>query len=196
MRYMPLAAALAAALTISPASATIRIAGDSGGVIGTYLDRGESMRRSGDRVVIDGPCLSACTLVLGSVPRDRICVTSRAQLGFHAAYDPGPNGEQVTNRAGTSLLMGHYPSHIRSWIARHGGLTPRMIYLSGSELSSMYASCDSPAFADRPGAAGSRAAGGSASGRASNADAWRQDAAQPTAGTAHRPQRRTQHRNP
>ena len=49
MRYAPLIAALAAALTTSPASATIRIAGDAGGRIGTYLKRIEAMRQSGER---------------------------------------------------------------------------------------------------------------------------------------------------
>ena len=35
----------------------------------------------GEQVVIDGPCLSACT-ALGVIPRERICVTPRARLGF------------------------------------------------------------------------------------------------------------------
>src|SRR5438445_6131486 len=139
MRYAPLIAALAAALTTSPASATIRIAGDDGGQIGSYLKRHEAMRQSGERVVIDGPCLSACTMVLGAIPRNRICVTSRAQLGFHAAYHLGQNGGQVTSRAGTLLLMDHYPQQVRNWIARRGGLSGQMVYLSGRELWSMFA---------------------------------------------------------
>src|SRR5258705_13641584 len=162
MRYAPLIAALAAALTPSPTSATIRIAGDAGGQIGTYLKRIEAMRQSGESVVIDGPCLSACTMVLGAIPRNRICVTSRAQLGFHAAYDLDQNGRQVTSRGGTLLLMDHYPQQVRNWIARHGGLSRQMTYLSGRELSSMYASCDSLAGEDRPGASASRTVGGAA----------------------------------
>jgi hypothetical protein len=173
MRYAFLMAALAGALTISPASATIRIAGDAGGQIGAYLDRHDAMRQSGERVVIDGPCLSACTMVLGAIPRNRICVTSRALLGFHAAYDLDQSGRQVTSRGGTSLLMDHYPRHVRSWIARRGGLSPQMKYLGGRELSSMYASCDSLAGEDRPGA--SRAVGGAAPDftQSSRADSWR-----------------------
>jgi hypothetical protein len=31
---------------------------------------------------------------------------------------------------------------VRSWIARRGGLSPRMMYLSGRELAAMYNSCD------------------------------------------------------
>jgi hypothetical protein len=191
MRYAPLIAALAAALTTSPASATIRIAGDAGGQIGTYLKRIEATRQSGERVVIDGPCLSACTMVLGAIPRNRICVTSRAQLGFHAAYDLDQNGRQVTSRGGTSLLMDHYPQQVRNWIARRGGLSGQMMYLSGRELSSMYASCDSL----------SRIVGGAAPGFAQSprarADAWRRQKGTKLIGrtAAYKTRRRTRHEN-
>src|SRR5215472_4971524 len=97
MRCAPFIATLAASLATLPASATVRIAGDTGGQIGPYLTRFEAVRRSGERVVIDGPCLSACTMVLGAIPRNRICVTARAKLGFHAAYDLDQNGGEVTN---------------------------------------------------------------------------------------------------
>ena len=30
---------------------------------------------------------------------------------------------------------------VREWIARHGGLSPRMMYLTGRELASMYPTC-------------------------------------------------------
>ena len=52
-----------------------RILDDSGGRIGNYLTRYEALRKSGRRVAIDGTCASACTLLLGVIPRDRICVT-------------------------------------------------------------------------------------------------------------------------
>jgi hypothetical protein len=154
------------------------------------------MRQSGERVVIDGPCLSACTMVLGAIPRNRICVTSRAVLGFHAAYDLDQSGRQVTSRGGTSLLMGHYPRHVRSWIARRGGLSPQMKYLGGRELSSMYASCDSLAGEDQPGA--SRAVGGAAPDftQSSRADSWRrQKGAKPIGRTEAHKSRRTRHEN-
>ena len=50
-----------------------------------YLRTFAQIRQSGERVIIDGPCLSACTLVLSTIPKSRICVTRRAILGFHAA---------------------------------------------------------------------------------------------------------------
>jgi hypothetical protein len=136
-----LGAALAA-LVMSSASATIRISGDAGGQIGPYLDRMSALRHSGERIVIDGPCLSACTLVLGAIPHNRICVTRRAQLGFHAAWRPGEYGQRVISRGGTKLLMDNYPPEVKRWIARRGGLRTQMMYLSGRELTSMYQSCE------------------------------------------------------
>jgi hypothetical protein len=192
MRWAFLIAALAGALMISPASATIRIAGDGGGQIGAYIQRHAAMRQSGERVVIDGPCLSACTMVLGAIPRNRICVTSRAVLGFHAAYDLDQSGQQVTSYGGTSLLMAHYPQHVRSWIARRGGLSRQMMFLSGRALSSMYAPCDSFAGEDRPG--GSQAVVGAPDFTpTAQADWRRRKSAKPISRTAAHKLRRTRH---
>jgi len=99
------------------------------------------IRESGQRVIIDGPCLSACTMVLGVIPRNRICVTRRARLGFHAAWHHGENGRPATNRGGTQLLMAVYPQNVKNWINRRGGLTREMKYLTGRELASMYPTC-------------------------------------------------------
>jgi hypothetical protein len=134
--------AVLAALTASAASAAVRIKADPGGQIGPYLEELEQLRSSGERVIIDGPCLSACTMVLGVIPRNRICVTPRARLGFHAAWHPGDNGRPITSRAATQLLMDIYPENVRTWIKERGGLTPRMMFLSGRELAAMYQPCD------------------------------------------------------
>lgn len=126
---------------VSSASAQFRIAEDRGGQIGPYLKQFAMIRDSGSRVIIDGTCLSACTLILGTVPKDRICVTSRANFGFHAAWNMAPGGRPVFSEEGTRLLWDIYPNAVRQWIKRQGGLTPRMIFLRGKELASMYASC-------------------------------------------------------
>jgi hypothetical protein len=47
--------------------ADVRIRSSPGGDVLFYLRFFESVRNSGDRVIIDGPCLSACTLVPGSL---------------------------------------------------------------------------------------------------------------------------------
>jgi hypothetical protein len=129
------------ALSSINASAVVRITDDVGGRIGTYVEAYSAVRASGERVVIDGACLSACTLVLGIVPRDRICVTHRATLGFHAAWMPGPSGKPVRSAIGTRALWEVYPPHLRRWISSRGGLSSKMIFLRGRELSAMYPRC-------------------------------------------------------
>ena len=144
---------LAAALLLVGAGtshAVVRIADDRGGLIGTYGDKYQGLRTSGETVIIDGLCASACTIVLGAVPHDRICVTSRANLGFHAAWDFGAHGREVTNPDATQILYSMYPSPVRRWIAARGGLKPQMIFLRGAELTSMYRSCYLDARASSP----------------------------------------------
>ena len=133
--------AVATALSGLSASAAVRIRGDNGGQIGPYIEQLIALRESGQQVIIDGPCLSACTMVLGVIPRERICVTRRARLGFHAAWHPAENGRIATNPGGTQLLMAVYPQNVKKWIAKRGCLTRQMKYLSGRELASMYRSC-------------------------------------------------------
>ena len=130
------------ALSVTSASATMRISGDRGGQIGHYLEAFAALRSSGESVVIDGSCLSACTLVLGLVPHERICATQRARLGFHAAWMPDRDGNPVTSPLGTQALWSIYPTSVRRWINRHGGLSRKMIYLQGRELGGIVASCD------------------------------------------------------
>src|SRR5437879_10377584 len=84
--------------------AVVRSADDRGGPIGTYVDKYQGLRTSGETVIIDGLCASACTIVLGAVAHDKICVTSHATLGFHAAWDFGANGRAITNSEATQML--------------------------------------------------------------------------------------------
>jgi hypothetical protein len=132
--------------------AEIRIAEDRGGRIGTYVDRYQGLRSSGENVIIDGLCASACTIVLGAVAHDKICVTSNANLAFHAAWDFGSNGRAVTNAEATQMLYSMYPSPVRRWISQRGGLTPHMIFLRGKQLMGMYKPCylDAQASSPRP----------------------------------------------
>jgi len=124
------------------ASADVRIINDPGGEVASYLRTFYEMRASGERIVIDGPCLSACTLLTGIVPRDHVCITHRAVLGFHAAsYYNDVSRSLVPTRTGTRLVMRLYPTEIRTWINRHGGLTPQLIMMRGQDLSAFYPPC-------------------------------------------------------
>ena len=134
-------AAVALCAAISPALADIRILSSPGGQVGPFIELFDRVRASGERVVIDGPCLSACTLVLMTVPSDRICVTRRAVLGFHAARSMDRRGKMYAEPEASKAVQEAYPAAIRSWINRRGGLTSRMLLLRGRELTAIYPSC-------------------------------------------------------
>ena len=133
--------ALLALLLASPASAEVRILASPGGEVGPFLDLFARVRASGERVVIDGPCLSACTLVLSTVPSERICVTRRAVLGFHAARSMDTRGRMYAEPEASAAVLRAYPSAVRSWIRRRGGLTSRVLLLRGRELAAIYPVC-------------------------------------------------------
>ena len=142
MRFVPgVLAALLLLAGMGASHAVVRIADDRGGRIGTYVDRYQGLRSSGETVIIDGLCASACTIVLGAIPHDKICVTTHAMLGFHAAWDFGANGRAITNPEATQMLYSMYPSPVRRWIAARGGLTPHMIFLRGKQLQALYKPC-------------------------------------------------------
>lgn len=141
MKARIVTAAMLLAIAAAPAGSTVRIYDDPGGQIGPYLDKYQALRQSGERVEIDGLCASACTTLLGSIPSDRICVTPRAVLEFHSAWNPTDSGGQAASAAGNRLLWAHYPPRIRAWIKSHGGLGSRIIYLRWPELGTMYPSC-------------------------------------------------------
>ena len=139
MRRLFIATALLLSLP-SPGSAQdwggcpVVIRGDAGGQIGPYIERLLVVRESRCHVIIDGPCLSPCTMVLGIVPSNRVCATPRARFGFHAAWNHGENGRPVINKGGTRLLRDIYPSNVNGWIKRKGGLTREFKFANARQL--------------------------------------------------------------
>src|SRR5829696_871986 len=104
-------------LCTGPAAADYRVTRDHGGLVETYKTRYVRLRERGERVIIDGICNSACTLVLGIVPLNRICVTPKASLGFHQAYTE-MLGFKMMSYAGTADLLAYYPQSAKDWIQR------------------------------------------------------------------------------
>lgn len=145
MRTIPLpfliSITLLALLAATPARAEVRILSSPGGEVGTFLELFEELRASGERIVIDGPCYSACTLVLSMVPKHRICVTRRAVLGFHAARSIDRRGRIYREPDATRLVLETYPEPVQHWIRRHGGLSSRLLKLRGRELAAIYPRC-------------------------------------------------------
>ena len=141
MRMIRFLLSLFVVLAVTPARADLRITRDHGGYVSEYKAKYERIRDRHERVIIDGICNSACTLVFGIVPMNKICVTPRASLGFHQAYydKAFTFGIKVTSLEGTSDLMSYYPSTVKDWIRRQGGLTTDM---RESISSGLAGSCD------------------------------------------------------
>jgi hypothetical protein len=73
-------------LTASAARAeTIDVSDFQGGLLSTYQTQWSTLAARGVRVRIVGPCVSACTILVGYIPRNNICVMPNAYLGFHGA---------------------------------------------------------------------------------------------------------------
>jgi len=134
-------AAILCLVAAAPAGAEVRILSSPGGEVGDFLRLFADLRQSGERIVIDGPCYSACTLVLSMVPQERICVTRRAVLGFHAARLVDEYGHETPATEATDVVTASYPSGVRAWINRHGGLRPKPIFLRGRELAALFPRC-------------------------------------------------------
>jgi len=137
-------AAILLVLTTTAASADYRITRDHGGLVDEYKAKYARLRDSGERIIIDGICNSACTLVLGIVPLNRVCVTPRASLGFHQAYydKRWTAGVKVASAEGTADLVSYYPSTVKEWIHRNGGLTLQMKHVrNGVDLWTIVDPC-------------------------------------------------------
>ena len=125
MRHLAFALLVPVVIWNFAAAADYRITWDPGGLLEEYKARYAVIRDRGERVIIDGMCGSACTLVLGIVPLNRVCVTPRARLGFHMAYydEATTDGSKVLSHEATAEVMSYYPEAVKEWISRHGGLT-------------------------------------------------------------------------
>jgi len=141
MRFVAL---LLVILLPASARADVRITRDFGGHVDQYKKRFAEIRDRGERVIIDGICNSACTLVLGIVPLNKICVTPRASMGFHQAYYDRryTAGMYVQSYAGTDELMSYYPETLKEWIAEKGGLARQMKTIrNGADLWAIVDPC-------------------------------------------------------
>jgi len=74
---------------------TIDVSDLHGGLVNAYQNQWATLAAQGVKVRIVGPCVSACTLFVGYVPRRNICVMPNAYLGFHWGHYPLPHARDV-----------------------------------------------------------------------------------------------------
>jgi hypothetical protein len=110
---------------------TIDVSDNHGGSVSAYAARWTALAAKGDSVRIVGPCQSACTVLLGHIPRARICVTPAASFGFHLAHLPSAQ----------QTLWAAYAPDIRKWIEAHGPLTPDFIWMGAPDIFHYFHKC-------------------------------------------------------
>ena len=93
-------------------SETIDVYDNHGGRVVEYNARWAGYAQRGVSVRVIGPCKSACTILIGHIPRNRICVTPAARFGFHLAKLPHA----------TAMIWNAYPADIKGWINARGVL--------------------------------------------------------------------------
>jgi hypothetical protein len=110
---------------------TIDISEDRGGFVFIYLMKWQKLAAQHPNVRITGVCLSACTGLLGYIPRKNICMTDKGVLGFHLA----------TMSFATRQLLEVYPDDIKAWIDKHGGLTYQVMWMQAPETYHYFKKC-------------------------------------------------------
>jgi hypothetical protein len=103
--------------------------GGMGGLIGEHTTRFWALGQTGAPVEMRGGCWSACTMITGFVPKERLCFAPGAFLAFHAARTAEP--PYRLNSAGTWTMYASYPAEIRQWIDHHGGVYKLTVEPSG-----------------------------------------------------------------
>jgi hypothetical protein len=110
---------------------TIDISDNHGGSVAVYSQRWKKLAAQDVRVRIVGACQSACTVLLGYIPRDHICVMPAARFGFHLAHNPQMQG----------VLWHAYAPDIRGWINSHGGLAPSFKWMGAPDTYRYFKRC-------------------------------------------------------
>ncbi len=119
-------------LALLPArSETTDVFDNHGGRVAEYSARWAGLAAQSVSVRIPGPCQSACTVLLGHIPRSRICVTEQASFGFHLANLP----------QATATLWAAYPADVKAWINAHGGLTKDFKWMSAPDVFNFFRKC-------------------------------------------------------
>ena len=122
-----------------------RITLDLGGSLVEYIQDYTLQRHLHRDYVIDGACISACTLITGEIPPERVCITPYARLAFHAAFVV-VEGQRVFAAEGTKLSWQIYPPAVRAMLQAKGWKDPdtdqpTLIWLDHDDLLKIYKPC-------------------------------------------------------
>jgi hypothetical protein len=119
----------------------------NGGVMDDFIKYWHQVKREGRQVRIQGRCASSCTLMIGIIPKERICVAPGAYMAFHQASDsyfhPQYGVQRAYSESGTQLMWDHYKKikPIKDFLVATGGLKSDLTKLSGRHLQKIFRAC-------------------------------------------------------
>lgn len=128
-----------------------RITYNSGGNVDTFFKDFGRKRVAGTRFIIDGSCISACTLVTGMAEPGNICATPNARLVFHSAFYM-EDDEKVFAKDATEIIWHTYPVKLRELLRSkgwNGDQHDDLIFIEGNELNAIVRTCTSEDLARR-----------------------------------------------
>ena len=137
----PLALAAALTMAVGPALADGVTCGkpcviqySAGGNVLGFRQQGQQFAAQQTPVIVDGPCLSACTLLVDEA-RGNVCITSRAVFGYHQSF-----ADRDGERSFTPLS--YKTPGLGAFIETHGGL-PKNVFLMVpfAEAKAFYQPC-------------------------------------------------------
>lgn len=114
----------------------ISVADNSGGSVASFVQHARSLQAAGTQVRFTGRCDSACTLLM-ALPARQTCIKPGAYFRFHAPISGDPRMARLTQR----YMMMKYPSWVRSFIERRGGLTAQLVRMDYDYASRFMRSC-------------------------------------------------------
>lgn len=90
-----------------------------GNVLGFRL-QGQELAAQHMPVIVDGPCLSACTLLVDEA-RSNVCITDRAVFGYHQSFADGDGGRSY-------VPLEYKTPGLDAYLETHGG-EPKGVFL-------------------------------------------------------------------
>lgn len=106
-----------------------------GGEVSSFKAAAREIRKTGRKVVIDGPCYSACA-ILADMARSNVCVTKKGRFGFHKGYVVA-----AANDGNMYLLRRYTPEHSRDiagWVKKNGGFPSKGFRMMSNSSAGRY----------------------------------------------------------
>ncbi len=118
---------------------------DPGGDVEDHIKFFHYVKDAGIKIRVAGECVSACTLMLGILPRDKICIDEeKGSFGFHLARTSSEGDVELTNR----LDRMFYPTVVNTWLKAHGPQTLEVQYMMPEDFKGYLHYCGKDKVAD------------------------------------------------